>query len=297
MSTAPSSGTGPAALARPTAAKAAAPRRALRPRRASSTRVVVTQVLIAAVFLGLWQVASNAHWINPLIFSSPWDIVQRLASYLAGESVYSRTIYDHLRVTLEEMAFGYVGGAVLGLALGFFLARSDFFSRVFEPFVLAVYSIPKIALAPLIILILGIGVQSKIGVVVMETFFLVFFNTFAGVRGVSEEYIQLARIMGASSSQVTRRIILPAALPSIMIGLKMGVPYAMIGAIIGEFIASTEGLGWLILYTSSNFDPAGLFAALALLVAVVWILGRILAWAESRLLRWRPSAAQEVVQF
>ncbi len=266
-------------------------RRVLRER-----RVLLTQVVIATVFLGAWQVASTTGILNPILFSNPVAIVQRVVSYLGGESVYSRTIYDHLRVTLQEMAIGYVVGVSIGVTLGFTLARSRFFSRVLEPFILAIYSVPKIALAPLFILILGIGFESKVGVVVMEVFFLVFFNTFAGVRGVNEEYVQLARIMGAGRGQLIRRIIIPAALPQIMVGLKMGVPFSMIGAIIGEFIASTQGLGWLILYSGSNFDASGLFASIAFLVTVVWVLGQCLSYAEGRLLRWRPVQGREVVQ-
>jgi NitT/TauT family transport system permease protein len=260
-------------------------------------RVLITQIGIALVFLGAWQLASAAALLNPLLFSNPVAIAQKLVAYLSGQSVYSRTIYDHLRVTFQEMAIGYVLGVLLGVVTGFSLGRSRFAARVLEPFILAVYSVPKIALAPVFILILGIGVESKVGVVVMEVFFLVFFNTFAGVRSVNEDYVQLAQIMGASRMQLMRRVVIPAALPSIMVGLKMGIPFSMIGAIIGEFIASNQGLGWLILYSSANFDAAGLFASIALLVIIVWALGQLLNLVEARLLRWRPSQqTQEVVQ-
>ena len=262
-----------------------------------ANRAVLTgQIVVGVVFLGAWQILSNTGVLNPLLYSSPGAIALRIVNYLRGEAVYSRTIYDHLGVTLQEMALGYVGGVILGVAFGFALARSRYFSRVFEPYILAVYSVPKIALAPLFILLLGIGFQSKVGVVVMEVFFLVFFNTFAGVRGVNEEFVQLARIMGATRAQLIRRVIIPAALPQIMIGLKMSVPLAMVGAVIGEFIASTMGLGWLILYSGSNFDAAGLFASIAFLVAVVWFLGQVLSFLEGRLLRWRPVQGREVVQ-
>ncbi len=272
---------------------AAAHRRA---RPFSDPRVTILQALVGLTFLGIWQAASAFRLINPIFFSDPIAIIRRVWTFASGEAVYSRTIYDHLRVTLQEMAVGYVIGAAIGMTLGFALARSRTASRILEPYILAIYSVPKIALAPLFILFLGIGLESKVGVVVMEVFFLVFFNTFAGVRGVNEEHVQLARIMGASGASVTRRIIIPSAMPSIMIGLKMGVPFAMIGAIIGEFIASTQGLGWLILYSSSNFDASGLFASIGFLVAVVWTLGQVVAFFENRLLRWRPTQEREVVQ-
>jgi NitT/TauT family transport system permease protein len=280
-------------VARPPAAFATA--RHVAPRRRSS-RVLVLQVLIGAVFLSLWQLASAIGLLNPLLFSNPLMIVQKLVAYLSGEAVYSRTIYDHLKVTVQEMAVGYALGASIGVAMGFTLGRSRLAARVLEPYILAIYSVPKIALAPLFILILGIGLESKVGVVLMEVFFLVFFNTFAGVRSVNEEYVQLAQIMGASRMQLMRRIVIPAALPSIMVGLKMGIPFAMIGAIIGEFIASNQGLGWLILYSSANFDAAGLFASIAFLVIIVWVLGQLLNVIEARLLKWRPAQGSEVVQ-
>ena len=265
-------------------------------RAASRLQINVARLVTGLAILGLWQGLVEAKVLNPLLFSSPVQVVGRLVSFLAGEVVYSRTIYNHLSTTLEEMAVGYVVGAALGMAVGFAMARSATLSRIFEPYILAIYSVPKIALAPLFVLTLGIGITSKWGVVTMEVFFLVFFNTFSGVRNINEEYVQLARVMGARKAQVTRRIILPASLPFIMTGLKMGIPFAMIGAIIGEFIASNQGLGWLILYSASNFDASALFAAILILVAVVWLLGQLLALVEARTLRWQPVRQDASVQ-
>ncbi|MFI5265914.1 MAG: ATP-binding cassette domain-containing protein [Chloroflexota bacterium] len=262
----------------------------------STLQINVARLVTGLAILGLWQGLAEAKILNPLLFSTPVKVIGRLATFLGGEVVYSRTIYNHLSVTLEEMAVGYAVGAVLGMAVGFALARSRPLSRIFEPYILAIYSVPKIALAPLFVLTLGIGITSKWGVVTMEVFFLVFFNTFSGVRNINEEFVQLALVMGARKAQVTRRIILPASLPFIMTGLKMGIPFAMIGAIIGEFIASNQGLGWLILYMASNFDASGLFAAILILVAVVWLLGQLLALVEARTLRWQPVRQDASVQ-
>ena len=268
-----------------------------RPRRpVSGLQINLARLVVGVVVLGLWQGLAEAKILNPLLFSTPLNVIARLGAFLGGEVIYSRTIYNHLAITLEEMAVGYVVGAALGMAVGFALARSHTLSRIFEPYILATYSVPKIALAPLFVLTLGIGITSKWGVVTMEVFFLVFFNTFSGVRNINEEFVQLARVMGARKSQVTRRIILPASLPFIMTGLKMGVPFAMIGAIIGEFIASNQGLGWLILYSASNFDASGLFAAILILVIVVWLLGQLLARVEARTLRWQPVRQDTSVQ-
>jgi NitT/TauT family transport system permease protein len=122
---------------------------------------------------------------------------------------------------------------------------------------------------------------------------MLFFNTFAGVVGVNEEYIQAARIMGASQLRIFRQIILPAALPAIITGFKMGIPFAMIGAIVGEFIAATKGLGYVIIHATSLFDPATLFAGIFFLVLVVWVLGQLISFVEGRVLRWQPRRRED----
>lgn len=264
-------------------------------RRPILARLAVNAARLAVVvcFLALWQGLAQAGVLNPLLFSNPIQVAHRLLELGAGEQVYGRTIYSHIAVTLQEMAIGYLIGSLIGLAIGFLFGRSRPIARVLEPFVLAVYSVPKIALAPLFVLFLGIGLLSKVGVVGMELFFLVFFNTFTGVRDVNEEFVRLAQVAGASRWQVLRRIVLPSATPSILLGLKMGIPFAMIGAIIGEFIAANQGLGWFILYSASNFDASGLFSAIVLLVVIVWILSQAMQLLENRLLRWRPSRHEE----
>jgi NitT/TauT family transport system permease protein len=140
---------------------------------------------------------------------------------------------------------------------------------------------------------LGIGIVSKIAIVTVGVFFMIFFNTFAGVVSVNEEYIQAARIMGASQWRIFQRVILPAAMPAVFTGFKMGVPFAMIGAIVGEFIAATEGLGYLIIHATSLFDPSTLFAGIFFLVLVTWTMGQLINLAEGRLLRWQPRRRQE----
>jgi NitT/TauT family transport system permease protein len=145
------------------------------------------------------------------------------------------------------------------------------------------------ALAPLFVIWLGIGLASKVAIVFISVFFLTFFNTYAGVKGVPEDLVNLARIMRASRWAIIGKVILPAAMPSIILGLKMGLPYGIIGAFVGEFIASNRGIGYFILYSSSVFDSTGVFAGVLTLLALVvlanWGLGRL----EARLVRWKPA--------
>lgn len=249
---------------------------------------LILQIAVGVVILGIWELASRLEIVNPLLLGRPSGIGERIVEMLAGSEVYSRTIYDHLWTTLQVVILGYVLGSAGGIVLAFALGRSRYLSRVFEPLILAAASVPKIAVAPLFVIVLGIGITSKLAIVFIEVFFMVFFSALRGVVEVNEDYVHIARIMGASRWSVMRRIIVPAALPDIMHGLRMGVPFAMIGAILGEFISSNQGLGWLILYSSSSLDPNSLWAALAFLVVTTWLLGALLGAIESRVLAWQP---------
>ncbi len=204
------------------------------------------------------------------------------------------SILRHIRITLTEIGLGYALGVLVGLTLGFVLGRSAFLSDVLQPFIIGLYSIPKIALAPVFIVWLGLGIASKIAVVFLASFFLVFFNTYAGLLGINEELVRLARLMGASWPQTLARVVVPAAAGQIFLGLKTAVPYAVIGAVIGEYIGSSEGLGYYILYASQTYDAPALFAGIIILVAIVFLTNFGLTWMESRLIRWRKAGTQPV---
>jgi len=247
-----------------------------------TAKVPLLRLLVAASLLAAWQLTSG-RLIAEIFLSSPWLVVHRLVELAAtGE------IFVHLRVTVTEVVVGYVLGAIVGIGLGFPTGRSTTLSQTIEPFLMAFYSIPKMALAPLFVIWLGIGLASKVAIVFLSVFFLTFFNTYAGVRNVSEELVSLARIMRASRGQVLTKVILPAAIPSIMLGLRMALPYGIIGAFVGEFIAANRGIGYFILFSASTFDSTGVFAGvftlLALVVLANWALGRL----ERRLVRWKP---------
>ena len=274
------------------------PARPLRNPLARERRVVLLgQIGLLAILFSAWEYGGRTGLINPRLFSYPTLIVERIASMLGGESLYGHTIFEHLGATGQALGIGFAIGAALGVTLGFVLGNSAFLARVFEPYLLGVYSIPKIAIAPLFVLMFGIGLESKIGVVVMGVFFMVFFSTFAGVLSVNEEQVNIARIMGARGRDVARRIVIPAALPSILLGLKLGVPFGVIGAIIGEYIAATHGVGWLIIRSTSFFDASGMFASLFFLVAATWALSQLVSLIESRALRWQPQRRQELVNY
>ena len=271
--------------------EAAAPlKRTNAPRRTNSTRrlhILATQLGILVVILGSWQFGVTDASLP--YFSRPTIVAAKLFDLLGQP-----TIYRHIFVTLSEIIIGYALGAGVGLWLGFTLGRSPFLSAALQPYIIGLYSIPKIALAPVFIVWLGLGMASKVAVVFLASFFLVFFNTYSGLLAVNEELVRLARLMGASWSQVLARVILPAAAPQIFLGLKTAVPYAVIGAIIGEYIGSSEGLGYFILYASQTYDAPALFAGIIILIAIVFVANVALNRLEARLIHWRNPGGQAV---
>jgi NitT/TauT family transport system permease protein len=233
--------------------------------------------------LVVWEIAAWRWPIVAKVLSQPTDIAQGIvAVILTGE------IWEHLRVTLTEMAVGYTIGAFTGVALGFLFGRVKILGDVFNPYITLFNGIPKVALAPVFVIWFGIGLMSKIAIILTMVFFVVFINTFAGLRSVSEEYVAIVRIMGASRWQVVREVLLPATLPFVVVGLRAGIPFSVIGAVVGEFIASTMGLGFFINYHQGTFDTTGIFVGVTLLAALVVLFDWLLSLLERRLLKWRP---------
>lgn len=249
--------------------------------------VTAVQLLILVVLLVCWQFGVSDADLP--YFSRPTLVAARLYDLLTHHD-----IYRHMYVTLVEIALGYAIGAAFGLSLGFVLGRSRFLSAALQPYIMGLYSIPKIALAPVFIVWLGLGIASKVAVVFVACFFLVFFNTYAGLLAVNEELVRLARLMGASWPQTLWRVIVPAAAQQIFLGLRTAVPYAVIGAVIGEYIGASEGLGYFILYASQTYDAPSLFAGIIILVAIVFAANFGLNWLEGRVIRWRKVAGQTV---
>jgi len=255
--------------------------------RSNRLGIVATQLAILVALLLFWQFAVTDSSLP--YFSRPSLVLTRLYELLTHQD-----IYRHMYVTLVEIALGYALGAVFGLVLGFALGRSKFLSAAFQPYIMGLYSIPKIALAPVFIVWLGLGLASKVAVVFVACFFLVFFNTYSGLLSINEELVRLARLMGASWPQTVVRVILPAAADQIFLGLRTAVPYAVIGAVIGEYIGASEGLGYFILYASQTYDAPSLFAGIIILVAIVFVVNFGLTGLEGRVIRWRKAGGQTV---
>lgn len=220
--------------------------------------------------------------IEPFWISSPSEIIFRLF-----ELAKSGQLTFHLSITIFEMIVGFIIGAALGILVGFWLGRKTTLAKIVDPYIMAVYSLPKIALAPLFILWFGIGVDMKIAIAAIIVFFLVFYNTFGGVRSVDPELVDVVRVIGANEREILRKVVLPSTYPWIFTGFKLGIPYSLIGAVVGELIATNKGMGYLLMEYSGWFDTGGVFAVLFVLMIVATILNLAVNFAEDHLMRWR----------
>ena len=235
----------------------------------------------AAVLVAWEALAGNpkTEWalVDKFWTSQPSDIVLRLSEWISRG-----TLWLHLRHS-EEMVIGLVIGSVLGIALGFLLGRNLTLARLLDPFIMAIYSIPKLALAPLFILWFGVGLEPKIVLVSTACFFLLFLNTYSGVRDVDHELVDIIRLMGASQRDLLFKVVLPSASPWILTGLKAAVPYSLIGAVVGEIMASNRGLGYLLIHAQGQYDTAGVFAAIIVLMVMGLLLNEVVNRSESYL--------------
>ena len=239
------------------------------------------QLGIGVALLAAWHLASG-RLVDPFFISSPDAVALKLWDWITDGTLWFAFTY-----TFKAMILGFIIGSLAGFTTGFVLGRSDLLAQLFDPYITAVYCMPKIALAPLLILWFGIGIESKIAMSALIVFFLVFLNTFAGVRDVNPLFLQVTSIMGASSLQQLRLVVFPSATAWVLTGLKVSVPYALIGAVVGELISSNRGIGFLIGQAAGLFDTAGVFAGLAVLAATGILLNSGLKRLETRLLRWR----------
>ncbi|MFH0783182.1 MAG: ABC transporter permease [Pseudomonadota bacterium] len=251
-------------------------------------KIVFTRLTLLAGFFGSWQWGSTSGWLDPYFFGMPSEIFRDL-----WKMALDGTIFNHMLITLEEAFAGFCLGAVGGIAVAFALKASPFWAKVFDPIIMVLYGIPRISLAPLFILWFGLGMASKVVFAFILVFFLLFFNTIAGLKGVDREMVDAVRVMGASRNQILRMVILPAITPWILAGLKSGLGMSLLGAIVGEYIGGNAGLGWLINYAAGVFETNRVFSALLALAILVTVLNKLLDLFERRLLRWRPRDAMQ----
>lgn len=251
--------------------------------RGSTWSLALWRVGLLASSLGLWQLAADRKWIEFFLFSSPLAIAQRLAVLTA-----SGKLYEYIYITAVETLLAFVIGAVLGVVIGMLLALSHRTAQVFDPFLVAVNGLPRPALAPLFVVWFGIGIASKVAVGASIVLFVCLFATFHGMRNTDSVLLQAIRALGATPRQLLVKVQLPSAVPWIVAGLKTSVAMALIGAVIGEFIAASSGLGWYIAFAGGNFDTTGVMAGLIVLGLMAVLLDTAVESLGRRFIRWRP---------
>lgn len=260
--------------------------------RRRSTLVIVLRVLILVVALGLWEVLARKGIIDPFFFAMPSAIAQQLWVWIA-QGTSQGPLLGEIWVTLEETVLGFLIGAALGITFGILLGRNAFIADVLGLYIRIANSIPRIVLGSIFVIALGLGMASKVALAVVMVFFVVFGSAFQGVREADRALIINARILGASPLQVTTTVIVPAAMSWILSSLHVSFGFALVGAVVGEFLGSRHGLGLLISTEQGLFSPAGVFAAMIVLAAVALAADYSITWLENRLLKWRPPSFSE----
>lgn len=238
--------------------------------------------------LGVWYGLTRSGVLPPFFFGEPLIVAQRIAEWFS-----SGKIFPHLGVTLLETVLAFTIGTVLGLAVGLWLALSPFASRLLSPYITAINSMPRVILAPIFAVWFGLGIGSKVMLGVTLVFFIVFFSVYNGVREVSLVVLNNARMLGAGRRQLLRHVYLPSATAWVFSSLHASVGMAFVGAVVGEYLGSSRGVGYLILQAEGVFDIDTVLAGIAVLTACALILDRVVSIAERRLLRWRPGSSAE----
>src|SRR6267154_1407755 len=244
-------------------------------------RVWLIRFVLLASFLALWEITSG--WLfRPFFISSPSAVLITFWKW-----VESGRLFYHAGITVIEAFTGFALGGLAGMAGGIVLGQSRTLADILDPIILVFYSLPKVALAPLFVIWFGIDIEMKIILTATIVFFLVFLNTYTGVRGVSRELIAIMKLMGASEGHILGKVVLPSVVTWIFTGLKLSVPYALIGAIVGELIAANRGLGYLLSNAAGQFNTAGVFAAIVAIVILTILLNLAVRLFERRVMPWQ----------
>jgi len=241
---------------------------------------------LATVLLLAWHFLSKAGILPPFFFGEPLLVLERLIDWFS-----SGKIFPHLGVTLLETLLAFVIGTLLGLGVGLWLALSPFAARLLDPYIVAVNSMPRVILAPIFAVWFGLGILSKVVLGVTLVFFVVFFSVYHGVREVSPVLLDNARMLGAGRRELLRHVYVPSATAWVFSSLHTSVGMAFVGAVVGEYLGSARGVGYLILQAEGVFDINTVLAGVLMLTLCAVVLDRLVTLLERRLLRWRPAAS------
>jgi NitT/TauT family transport system permease protein len=269
--------------------------RALRP---NAKNLVLWQVLVLVLVFVVWHVLTKPGLIPPFLFEN-----DRQAAFFFGEPLRvlariwawfftTRDIYGHLFVTLVETVLAFLIGTAGGLGVGLWLALSPMAAAILDPYIKALNSMPRVILAPIFAVWFGLGIASKVALGFTLVFFIVFFNVYQGVREVSPTILANARMLGASQRQLLRHVYLPSATSWVFSSLHTSVGLAFVGAVVGEYLGSARGVGYLILQAEGTFDINTVMAGILVLTAFALVLDWVVGQAEIRLMKWQPRTGE-----
>ena len=258
----------------------------------SRLSLLALQLLVAIVSIAIWHALTTVPiggrlLLPPFFFSNPLDVALRIVDMFA-----SGVVWRHLWVTLSESLLAFAIGSAAGIAIGFWFARQPILAAVFDPYVKMVNALPRVVLAPIFTLWLGLGIWSKVALGVTLVFFIVFFNVYQGIKEVSPTVLANARMLGMSERQLVAHVYWPSALSWMFSSLHTSVGFAVVGAVVGEYLGAAAGLGYLIQQAEGVFDVAGVFAGMFVLAAFVIVIDALVTLIERRLLVWRPVATE-----
>ena len=251
-------------------------------RNRSTAERALARAGVVGALLACWEVGARTRALDPYFVSLPSEIGRTIGGWLA-----SGFIYPHLLATIQEAVIGLILGILGGVLVGVLFAFWPFLAELFEPLMVVFNAMPRIALAPLFIVWLGIGLASKVAMVVSLVFFIIFFSTYAGLRDVDVNLINHVRVMGGSRGDLIRHVLFPSALTWIFASLRTCVGFAVIGAILGEYLGADRGIGWIVQYGESLFNSNMVLSGLVVLMAFVAVLDGSLGWLERRFSHWK----------
>jgi NitT/TauT family transport system permease protein len=268
---------------------AAAARQRVHRRRAM---VWAARAVTFVVIVGGWQLLTTWKTVDPFFFGQPSGIVSQLRDWFQHGTEFG-SLWQQIWVTMKEALLGFVYGVVAGIFFGVLLGQIPFLADVLGPYIKIMNAIPRIVLGSIFVVWLGLGTSSKVLLASVLVFFAVFFNAFQGVREVDPNLINNARVLGASRLAIVRHVVLPSALTWIIASLHIAFGFAIIGAIVGEFLGAQQGLGLVISSSQNHFNPDGVFGAMLIIAVIALTAEGLISVLERRLLAWRPPSPTE----
>jgi len=266
---------------------------AIAARRRRRILVYSLRILFLVVIIGGWELATRVGIVDKFFWGQPSGIWEQIVTWVT-QGTAQGPLWEQIAVTLEEAVLGFAIGVVLGIIFGVVLGRNQFLADVLGPYIKAANSIPRVVLGSIFVIGLGLGIQSKVALAVVLVFFIVFFNAFQGTREADRNLLANARILGASQRRLTTAVIIPSALSWIIASLHTSFSFALVGAVVGEFLGSTQGIGLMIQTAQGTFNANGVFAAMVILAVVALIMEALVTALEHRLLHWRPNTVSDV---